>query len=448
MKKIFYAFVMMAAAMVGCQNVDENVNINNESNTEGFSVVASVDNEAIDRAIISENEDGTFSPKWVSDDKDNMTLIEFVGSASNVSNPSGMSVSEDGRVATFSGFSFAASEGSSYNYVATVPMPAALGDEFILVNFADVQNDWWENPSASYDALNDMLVSQLITRDQQVAAGEQLDIKMARLNSAMKLVIKGIPASTEVSSVTFSCDQPIAGRSKIMLSDLDGVTYPVPTTLEKGVKSITKGQYFFSDSDMEMVVFLSCMPATLKAGENYTVSIECSDATKLVKKGVLRSAITLEAGEVTTIPVNMSDAATVTKVENLSEECEYAIGYTTADGVTYLLNRTATTKNPAGARISDLGLKINSNGSIEGAVPEAYVWNYSKTDKGESQFYYITNSGNRAHLVSCNKNQGIAILSLNENGVYAGHYASATMIYTDTFTMDAKEGGYYMYVGL
>ncbi|MBR4851150.1 MAG: hypothetical protein IKU97_03730, partial [Tidjanibacter sp.] len=237
MKKIFYAFVMMAAAMVGCQNVDENVNINNESNTEGFSVVASVDNEAIDRAIISENEDGTFSPKWVSDDKDNMTLIEFVGSASNVSNPSGMSVSEDGRVATFSGFSFAASEGSSYNYVATVPMPAALGDEFILVNFADVQNDWWENPSASYDALNDMLVSQLITRDQQVAAGEQLDIKMARLNSAMKLVIKGIPASTEVSSVTFSCDQPIAGRSKIMLSDLDGVTYPVPTTLEKGVKS-------------------------------------------------------------------------------------------------------------------------------------------------------------------------------------------------------------------
>ena len=37
MKKIFYAFVMMAAAMVGCQNVDENVNINNGMDADGLA---------------------------------------------------------------------------------------------------------------------------------------------------------------------------------------------------------------------------------------------------------------------------------------------------------------------------------------------------------------------------------------------------------------------------
>ena len=116
MKKIFYAFVMMAAAMVGCQNVDENVNINNESNTEGFSVVASIDNE-LGRPIISENEDGSYTPQWVSDDNANMCLFEWMdnGSIKN-SYSTGMSISEDGRQATFTGFSFPEAESLSYTY--------------------------------------------------------------------------------------------------------------------------------------------------------------------------------------------------------------------------------------------------------------------------------------------------------------------------------------------
>lgn len=440
MKKIFYAIVLATATFVGCQNVDD-VNVGNKESVD-FSVVASLEGE-ISRSIISENEDGTYTPAWVEDDKLEFGLVENCGNGViNIANAKSMSIGDDGK-ATF-GFSLNAYEGNEFSYVACSPVAQGFADTFAVINFKDVQNVWWKDAAASYNHNDDILVSNVITRSTQIGNGETMEFKMARLNSAMKLVLKGLPvADNAVKSVTFTCEQPIAGTVKVNYADLDGQTYPIPTTLDKGVNHITKDVYSYLGVSQDVVVFLSCMPATLKAGEKYSVEVALEDGSKLIKEGVLAADLTLDVNEVTTVNVNMADAATKTKVENLKEDYVYAIGYTTAEGVTYLLDRTAVTRRPAGATIESLGLSMSANGSLNGEVPEAYCWNYKAAANGEAEFYYVTGKGKEAHLILCDQAQGVAIQSKNDDGIYQGHYYT-TSTYYDSFVISEKEGGYKM----
>ena len=54
----------------------------------------------------------------------------------------------------------------------------------------------------------------------------------------------------------------------------------------------------------------------------------------------------------------------------------------------------------------------------------------------------MTGSGNKAHLIGGDKNQGVAIQSKNADGVYAGHYYAQGVSYDDAFVVEEKEGGY------
>lgn len=428
MKKIVLSMIVAAAALVGCQKSEELT----VSTGDKIQLTASASLPTEGRAIISKDENGVYRSRWA--ENEYLYLVMDCELASGAYLSTSMVRENEGETASFS-FTVDEFEASSYTYIATTA-PVGIATRALFVHLADEQDQYYKG--GSYDAAYDVLLSKAVVMDAQPAT-EGLRFSMQRLNGALKLNVKNLAlaAGEEVESITFACEQPIVGEVKVTFDDLAAGTYPIPFEVEAG-KTAVKTSINNTTGNFE--VFYSCLPATLKAGESYIVTVKTNKAT-YHKVATLPADMIIEPNEITSVTVNMGDAASKSNVDTMSEEYTYAIGYT-KDGVTYLLNRSAVTRNPAGAELSTLGLSLDAKGSISGAVPEAYVWNFEKGADGKVKFYYMTGSGNKAHLIGGNKNQGVAIQSKNADGVYVGYYFKDGVTYDDAFVVEEKEGGY------
>ena len=429
MKKIVLSMIVAAAALVGCQKSEE------FAVGTTVSLSAELSQPAVSRTALVEN-DGVYSAVWKSGDK--LSLFELADGAYTLYESNALA--EDAATASFTFEGVAVKQAASFRYVAGTNITSRS-----TVNNLRLELPSTQAPAtmSTFDGAADMLLSRPIDRASQPVS-EALTFSTARVSSVVKIAVRNLALAEgeKVEKVVFSCNQPIAGLFQVGVDDLEEGKYPVPFSLKEEAYSISI--ILPEQQSGDFVTYFSALPATLKAGESYKVELTLASGVTLVKQGKLAADLALKAGEIVSVTVNMGDAATKTKVENLNEEYQYAIGYTTVDGATYLLDRTAVTTNPVGGLVTDLGLKINANGSIEGEVPAAYLWNFSKTAEGALQFYYVTGKGKQAHLIACNKLQGIAIQSADENGVYNARYTSEGQVYQDYFTVEEKEGGYYM----
>ena len=435
MKK-FWMMLLAAATLVGCQKSEDVA-----PEADQITIKATMSFDAASRTTILE-QDGNYLARWTEEDKYNIKLvgISSVGGFWAI-DAKDIHLENDGETATFEFEMYPEMTDDSFTFVAVNSFAYyGTSSEAVWLQLKDAQTQDWQN---YYDTAADLIVSKPIQVDQPTG-DLNLNFTMARMNALLKLSLKNFTLAEEekIQSVTFACEQPLAGRITTNFADLDGVTYPIPYTLTgEESKSISFDLQAGGD------LYLSTLPATLKAGESYTVTVK-TNQKYLIKEGTLAADLVLTAGDITSVSVNMGDAATKSRVENLSEEYEFAIGYTTAEGVTYLLDRTGTTKNPVGAEISSLGLSLSSTGSLIGEVSKLYRWKFAPASDGKVSFYYQTNSGNVFHLTAGNKNQGIAIQKQNDEGKYvSGHYyVQEGVEYFDTFTVEPKEGGYYMNV--
>ena len=106
---------------------------------------------------------------------------------------------------------------------------------------------------------------------------------MTRLNVLLKLSFKNLELAEgdKVASVTFACEQPLAGRISCSTEDLDGVTYPIPYTMIAGTESnsITLACKDYND------YYLSTLPSDLKltAGDITAVTVNMSGITPIPK---------------------------------------------------------------------------------------------------------------------------------------------------------------------
>lgn len=420
MKKIYAMIFVAAATLAGCQNVNDGLESDNQNKVE-MKVGASV--PTVSRTALTENA-GVYKATWKAGDA--LNLVEVAGES--VTTYESAALAGDTESANFS-FELTAAEAESYTYLAVYPKGAvsnATANKFV-VTLPATQSPAEMN---TFDGTADILVSNAA---ESTVQGGSLALTMQRLSAVGKITVKNMPlaAGEVVKSVTFSCGHPLAGSATVNVADL---TYEVKQGIGEVKVVLPESQ------SGEFTAYFSCLPATLAAGDAYTVSVETSAAT-YHKVSTVTSPLTLAAGDITSFTVNMGDAASKTKAENLNPDYVYAIGFTSAtSGKTYLLNRTATTINPTGAEVASLGLSIDAKGNIVGEVPADYQWNYKKVDD-KAQFYYMTGSGKECHLIMCNKAQGVAVLSKNSDGVYKGNYSNN---YSDNFTITATEGGYLM----
>lgn len=445
MKK-FWMMLLAAATLVGCQKSEDVA-----PEADQITIKATMSFDAASRTTILE-QDGNYLARWTEEDKYNIKLvgISSVGGFWAI-DAKDIHLENDGETATFEFEMYPEMTDDSFTFVAVNSFAHyGTSSEAVWLQLKDAQTQDGQN---YYDAHADLIVSKPIQVDRPTG-DLNLNFTMARMNALLKLSLKNFTLAEEekIQSVTFACEQPLAGNISVNFADLDGVTYPIPYTLDdEESKSITFDLQAGGD------LYLSTLPATLKAGESYTVTVK-TNQKYLIKEGTLAADLVLTAGDITSVSVNMGDAATKSLVENLSEEYEYAIGYTDAEGKVWLLPRRATNRRPSGHEVGAAGtgagdygtyvdtydltkVSVAENGSLIGEVADAYRWKIAKTDD-LYHFYYPNSDGNPIYLIAAantEKSDGLAIKGYNDAGGFTAHY---TDTYENTFSIVAKEGGY------
>lgn len=443
MKKL-WMMLLAAASLAGCQKSEE-VSI---STGNTISLTAEMSQPTTSRTALVENE-GVYSAIWKSGDK--LTLFELANEAFSLYESNALGA--DAETASFTFDGVAAKEAESFRYVAGTNITSNCSINNIRMELPAEQAPATMN---TFDGAADVLLSLPIDRATQPVS-EALTFTTTRVSAVVKLAIKNLALAEgeQVESVSFACEQPISGKFQVGVKNLTADTYPIPFSWrEEGYSiSITLPEAQSGD----FVTYFSTLPATLKAGESYTVTVK-TNQTSITKEGTLAADLALTAGDITSVSVNMSDAATKSKVENLSEEYEYAIGYTDAEGKVWLLPRRAANRRPSGHEVGAAGtgagdygtyvdtydltkVSVAENGSLIGEVADAYRWKIAKTDDLYN-FYYPNSDGKPIYLIAAantEKSDGLAIKGYNDAGGFTAHY---TDTYENTFSIVAKEGGY------
>lgn len=425
MKKIVLSMIVAAAALVGCQKSEELT----VSTGDKIQLTASASLPTEGRAIISKDENGVYRSRWA--ENEYLHLVEDCELASGYFPSQSMVRENEGETASFS-FEVPALEASSYTYIATTA-PVGIATRALFIELADEQDQYYKG--GSYDAAFDVLLSKAVVMDAQPAT-EGLRFSMQRLNGALKLSVKNLALATgeEVESITFACEQPIVGQVKVTFDDLAAGTYPIPFEVEAG-KTAVKTSINNTTGNFE--VFYSCLPATLKAGESYTVTVKTNKAT-YHKVATLPADMIIEPNEITSVTVNMSGATTKTEVLKFNDAYEYVIACKAADGNTYLMSRNVCDRRPAAKSLASLGLSLDESGALVGSVSDEFRWkaNSVATESNgvyETEFYYMVGDTKYNLIVNSNA-QGIAV-----NSILRGYYSNP---YTSTIVVKENGDGY------
>lgn len=393
MKKIYAMIFVAAATLAGCQNVNDGLESDNQNKVE-MKVGASV--PTVSRTALTENA-GVYKATWKAGDA--LNLVEVAGES--VATYESAALAGDTESANFS-FELTAAEAESYTYLAVYPKGAvsnATANKFV-VTLPATQSPAEMN---TFDSAADILVSNAAETTVQ---GGSLALTMQRLSAVGKITVKNMPlaAGEVVKSVTFSCGHPLAGSATVKVDDL---TYEVKQGIGEVKVVLPESQ------SGDFTAYFSCLPATLAAGDAYTVSVETSAAT-YHKVATVASPLTLAAGDITSFSVNMVDSNVNTKISTdlFNDKTEYVVAFKDLNGDTYLLKRGKCERRPTSTKISTLGLSINGNGALVGEVPSDYCWSASaRTDENGvvwGKFSYVE-SGVEYYLINTYYAQGVGI---------------------------------------
>lgn len=425
MKKIYAMIFVAAATFAGCQNVNDGLESDNQNKVE-MKVGASV--PTVNRTALTENA-GVYKATWKAGDA--LSLVEIAGES--VATYESAALATDTESANFS-FELTAAEAESYTYLAVYPKGAvsnATANKFVVTLPAT------QSPAAmdTFDGAADILVSNAA---ESTVQGGSLALTMQRLSAVGKITVKNMPlaAGEVVESVTFSCGHPLAGSATVNVADLT-------SEVKQGIGEV---KVVLPESQSgDFTAYFSCLPATLAAGDAYTVSVETSAAT-YHKVSTVTSPLTLAAGAITTFTVNMGDAASKTTLENFDFGADYAIGVE-LDGKVHLLPVTACNRRPASSIVGEasdlLNVKVSSNGSLSGELSKTYRWTIENNDDGTFGFYSLSSDGDKIYLIGEGTNDnssGLAIKAADANGVFTAQDGSN---YVNTFDIVAREDGGY-----
>ena len=444
MKK-FWMMMLAAATLVGCQKSEDVA-----PEADQITIKATMSFDAASRTTILE-QDGNYLARWTEEDKDNIKLLTIRSDGGvGAIDAKDIHLENDGETATFEFEMYPEMSDDSYTFVAVNGFAfSGINSDAFWLRLKDAQTQDWQN---YYDAHTDLIVSKPIPVDKPTG-DLNLNFTMARMNALLKLSLKNFTLAEEekIQSVTFACEQPLAGNITVNFADLDGVTYPIPYTLDdEESKSITFDLQAGGD------LYISTLPATLKAGESYTVTVKTNQAT-YHKVATLPADLTLTAGDITTVPVNMSDAdkAKPTNALNLNTSEEYAIAFKAQDGTIYLMKNEECDRRPVPTTLTSLGLEVDASGTLVGEVPAEYRWRAStRTDEdGVIWGKFMASWANKTcYLINTYYAQGLAIsypvdiANDTQDGFADGWNGYKDKgPYTDEIRIEPKEDGYRVY---
>lgn len=306
MKRIVISMLAATSLLAGCSKEEE---INKIDST--IKIKAEMGFDDITRTTIAKDEDGNYLARWTEEDRYLVSLLCIENDPDDNGGlgmvvATGIELINEGEKATFEFTMYSDLDADNFIFVGMNGFPAySFNSTMIKYKLKNEQTQDW---LGYYDAQADLFVSKPIEAERPTGDA-RMNFTMTRLNALLELSFKNLVLDDgdKVISVTFACEHPLAGLISFNLSDLDGVTYPIPYTLvDDGINSITltgvhKAPYY-----------ISTLPATLKAGEEYTITIETQMAT-YTKSSTLPSDLELKMGDITRVTANMATATKVVK---------------------------------------------------------------------------------------------------------------------------------------
>ena len=193
---------------------------------------------------------------------------------------------------------------ASYDYVTVYPAEGYVGansleDATLALPAEQTMGE------GSYDPTADLMVSKVVTFDAQPTEAQM--VQFTRLAAVAKMSFKGL-GTESVESATFTAEgKTLAGQVTCNLT-----TPAELTAVEgKGSDSVT-----VTTSDPATVVYFTLLPATLEAGDSYTVTVVTD--TKIYRKTATipdGKSLIFESGMVTRFGVDLTTATVSDKWE-------------------------------------------------------------------------------------------------------------------------------------
>lgn len=297
MKKLMKSLMLFAAAamaLTSCENEAMNEGIQ-ENDTYTMTFVAGAPESRTSVSV-----DGNVA-KFAWDAEESFTVVENTTALALAKN---VEFNKNGELAEITA-TFDAVEAEEYNYVAVYPKDAwatSNNDDFNKAKLIFPTKQTMT--TNSYDPDADLLVSKVLTTTSQPTEAQMLEFR--RLVAIGEMNIKGLQTdgAEKILSVDFAANDAIlTGRAYVDLA--------TNTVLEYGYT----GQAFKNvniSCAMEVAeantVYFTCMPATLKSGEAYTITVT-TDKAIYTKKGTIgANALEFTEGNVTGFTANMATA--------------------------------------------------------------------------------------------------------------------------------------------
>ena len=431
-------------ALTSCENEAMNEGIQ-ENDTYTMTFVAGAPESRTSVSV-----DGNVA-KFAWDAEESFTVVENTTALALAKN---VEFNKNGELAEITA-TFDAVEAEEYSYVAVYPKDAWATSNNDAFNKAKLIFPTKQTMTTnSYDPDADLLVSKVLTTTSQPTEAQMLEFR--RLVAIGEMNIKGLQTdgAEKILSVDFAANDAIlTGRAYVDLA--------TNTVLEYGYT----GQAFKNvniSCAMEVAeantVYFTCMPATLKSGEAYTITVT-TDKAIYTKKGTIgANALEFTEGNVTGFTANM---ATATREVLESLEGKWVIVTKRSSGNFFYVTPdlgTAGTK-----RFQAVDTNSADIASVDATI-ENYHWTIAKygdnySIQAPAGTYVSWTSGNSADLADTAKeiviskvegkeyynislkDEATRVLALNESYNYCAFYTGTQIrdMYLIPAVVDKRE---------
>ena len=288
MKNIFKSLMLVAVAAMGfaCQEKMEDFTPE-RANEVVMTITADVEET---RTVISDEANGKVA--WSAGDQ-----IKVIENGA-IYRTSGAAVIDGDGKAKFA-VSFPEKAGA-VTYNAVFPANAVIEEAEVKADQVQVAVKSFQYPAeASFDPQADVLVAKQLEYNAQPT---ELNMQFKRLVALGKMTLTNIETDAAITKVIFSVeDKVLAGRNIVNTTTGEVEEY--------GYDAATSAITLNYEGNTSNVIYFTCNPFELVAGDTFKVTVICADQTAYVREVELNKTLTFTAGNMSKFSVNMKGTA-------------------------------------------------------------------------------------------------------------------------------------------
>ena len=299
MRKFITTMLIAAAAFTACVQNDDNIVVNTDN-----KITFTAQLNAPESRTVLVKEGNKFHAEWcVGDRVELFEITETGGTLAKGNNPGGYL--EEGGLAPQMTFELSEKTADKYYYILGSNNPSVNGAGTTIAFVLPAG----QAPAAmnTFDGAADLIISKAVERDAQpTEQTEAIVFENTRVTAIGEVTIKNLAlaAGDAVKSVTFACEQQLAGKCSMKTTQMFAGKHPLTeASFSSPVNAINVTLPEPQTGDFSY--YMSVWPATLAEGEKCTVTVETTSEKTFVKEITIPEDLAFTTGDITAFTVNM-----------------------------------------------------------------------------------------------------------------------------------------------